>query len=55
MQKKQEQIFVNILKNCWNYDINRRGKRDFKLFGISEQLEEKSNCILEGLKKEVKR
>ena len=37
-RKKQEQIFTNVLKNCLNYDINRRNKRDFKLYGISEQL-----------------
>ena len=41
INKKQEQNFENILKNHQNYDINRRNKRDFKLFGIYEQLKEK--------------
>ena len=36
---KIEQNFAEILKKLQKYDINRRNKRDFELFGISESLE----------------
>lgn len=39
MDKKQN--FVNVLKRIKKYGKNRRNRRDFKLSGSSEQLEEK--------------
>ena len=45
INKKQEQIFVNVLNNCKKYDINKK----IQLFGISEQLKKEMRYMANDL------